>query len=218
MASICPKCHEDLEEDTICCAELKHAWKCSGCGKRTTGFVVPYGRCFLCGGEIEVVRPFEAVDPRAAAVVEEALQFELNTYHFYRIGKGKTSDFMQRSLFGQLELMEREHIEEIEEKYHVHLDENALTPPPDAREILEHWLFKDLSPGATLACARDLYSMAIQMERRTQEHFARRAVDLPAGPEREICRELAAEEMEHIAILETELAHLAQPPFTTSDT
>jgi len=211
MASICPRCRKELEEDTVCCAELRHTWKCSSCGKRTTGFVVPYGKCFLCGGDITVVSAFKAEDERAVKVVEEALQFELNTHLFYRLGKERASDPLQRSIFEQLEAMEREHIEEIEQKYHVHLDEELLNPAPDALRSLDHWLFKGLTRGATVDSARDLYAMAIKMERRTMEHFSRRAEDLPPGPEREICRELAAEEVEHVAMLETELAQLGQP-------
>ena len=49
MASSCPKCHQIIEDDSVCCAEVKYTWKCRACGKLSNGFVVPYGRCFLCG-------------------------------------------------------------------------------------------------------------------------------------------------------------------------
>ena len=44
------------------------------------------------------------------------------------------------------------------------------------------------------------------MERRTRDRFLTHAAALPPGPQREIYRELAAEEEEHVAILEGERA------------
>ena len=43
------------------------------------------------------------------------------------------------------------------------------------------------------------------MERRTRDHFLKLAAELPEGLERELCLELASEEDEHIAMLETEM-------------
>jgi glutamate synthase (NADPH/NADH) small chain len=49
-----------------------------------------------------------------------------------------------------------------------------------------------------------VYDKAIEMEKRTCDHFKARAQKLQAGPERETYRELAAEEEDHVALLETE--------------
>jgi rubrerythrin len=49
-----------------------------------------------------------------------------------------------------------------------------------------------------------VYDKAISMERRTQDRFLTHANALPPGPQKEIYRELAAEEEEHVSILETE--------------
>jgi hypothetical protein len=46
------------------------------------------------------------------------------------------------------------------------------------------------------------------MERRTRDHFRKLATDLPLGLERDLCAELAAEEEEHVALLEGELEQL----------
>jgi bacterioferritin (cytochrome b1) len=43
------------------------------------------------------------------------------------------------------------------------------------------------------------------MERRTRDHFRKLAAALPDGLEKDLCGELAAEEEEHVAMLETEL-------------
>ena len=55
MPSTCPKCHHVLEQDEICCAQVRYTWKCRACHKLTTGFALPYGKCFMCGGDLEVV-------------------------------------------------------------------------------------------------------------------------------------------------------------------
>ena len=53
MPSTCPKCHEVVAEDVICCADLEYRWKCRSCSKVCQGMAVPYGKCFLCGGNLE---------------------------------------------------------------------------------------------------------------------------------------------------------------------
>jgi rubrerythrin len=54
----------------------------------------------------------------------------------------------------------------------------------------------------------ELYQAALEMERRTRDHFKKLARELPAGLESELCEELAAEEEEHVAMLETELEQI----------
>ncbi len=50
MPSTCPKCRAVLEEDEICCAQVRYTWRCKSCFKLTSGLAIPYGKCFLCGG------------------------------------------------------------------------------------------------------------------------------------------------------------------------
>ena len=206
MASICPKCRMELDDDIVCCASLRHEWKCRKCGKRSTGFVVPYGRCYLCGGENDTVRPYVTKDVKAARAVEEAVQFEVNMYQFYQLGRQRATDPTVRAVFEQLYLKEQDHLKELEDKYHVHLEPEVLNLPPDAERLLEDHLFDGIDFDDRKDQVHQLYDRALTMERRTRDHFARRAIDLPPGPEREICRELAAEEEDHVAMLETEMA------------
>ena len=49
---------------------------------------------------------------------------------------------------------------------------------------------------------------ALEMERRTRDHFRKLAGELPAGLEKDLCGELAAEEDEHVALLEGELEQI----------
>jgi hypothetical protein len=46
------------------------------------------------------------------------------------------------------------------------------------------------------------------MERRTRDRFQKLARELPAGLDRDLCSELAAEEEEHVALLEGELEQM----------
>ena len=99
---------------------------------------------------------------------------------------------------------EVDHLHTLQERYHTHLNEEVLDLRPDVDALLSDSLFQ----GIDLADPKDgplgLYDKAIDMERRTRDYFKKLASDLPDGPEKEVCQELAAEEEEHVAMLETE--------------
>jgi hypothetical protein len=114
MASKCPKCHQLLEDDIICCAEVEYTWKCKSCGKLSMGFAVPYGRCYLCGGQNKVVKGYTGADPKRVAVVHEAVQYELDMYHFYRMAAEKTSDAELKEVLSDMFGKEQDHLDELE--------------------------------------------------------------------------------------------------------
>ena len=60
------------------------------------------------------------------------------------------------------------------------------------------------APAAHLAHLADTYHAHLADERRARAFFLEQVASLPDGTEREIYRELTAEEDEHIAVLETE--------------
>ena len=70
MPSSCPKCRRVVEEDEICCAQVRYTWRCKSCFKLTSGFAVPYGKCFLCGGELELIqnRDLRRLQPPVRAI------------------------------------------------------------------------------------------------------------------------------------------------------
>lgn len=204
MPSICPKCRRVVAEDVVCCADLVYTWKCKQCRKVSSGFAMPYGKCFMCGGPLEVVSGHQFDDPLKVRPIRDAVQFELNTHHFYRLALNRVTDETLRAVLEQLYQHEVDHLHTLQERYHTHLSEELLDLTPGADRLLSHELFG----GIDLTDARGgplvLYDKAIEMERRTRDHFRRLAKDLPEGPEREVCLELAAEEAEHVALLETE--------------
>ena len=136
------------------------------------------------------------------------MQYEVNMLQFYRLGRTRAKDERQRELFDDMTRMERDHITELEQKYHVHLDPRILDMVFDAEEALADWLFEGIDLEIPEGAIRPLYERAIEMERRTRDHFRAQAESSTPGVEKEIYRELAAEEDEHIAILETEMANL----------
>jgi rubrerythrin len=207
MPSSCPKCHRVLDEDEICCAQVRYTWRCKSCLKLTTGFAVPYGKCFMCGGPLEVIEGRELGDSMRFRAIREAVEFELNSFHFYKLARERAQSPEQRAVLERLYEAELDHLLELEEKYHAHLDRETVELSADQDKLLANWLFHGLVLDQETG-VKDLYEVALEMERRTRDHFRKLAGDLPAGLEKDLCGELAAEEEEHVALLEGELEGL----------
>jgi len=207
MPSTCPKCRRVLDEDEICCAQVRYTWRCKSCFKLTTGFAIPYGKCFMCGGELEVIEGRELGDSMRFQAIRDAVQFELNSFHFYKLARDKARTPEQHAVLERLYEAELDHLHELEEKYHAHLDRRVVELSANEQNLLSNWLFRGIRVAEDSG-VKDLYQAALEMERRTRDHFRRLAFDLPDGLERDLCGELAAEEEEHVALLEGELEQL----------
>jgi rubrerythrin len=207
MPSSCPKCRAVLEEDEICCAQVRYSWRCKSCFKLTSGFAVPYGKCFLCGGELEIIQGRDLGDSMRFRAIRDAVQFELDSFHFYKLARDKASNPEQRAVLERLYEAELDHLHELEAKYHAHLDREVVELSSSEEALLGNWLFRGIRVGEESSIA-GLYEAALEMERRTRDHFQKLSRDLPAGLEQDLCAELAAEEEEHVAMLEGELEQL----------
>lgn len=207
MPSSCPKCRRVLDEDEICCAQVRYTWRCKSCFKLTSGFAIPYGKCFLCGGHLEVIPGRNLGDSMQFRAIRDAVQFELNSFHFYKLARERARTPEQRAVLERLFEAELDHLHELEEKYHAHLDRSVVELSADEERLLGNWLFQGIRVTSETGIA-ELYQQALEMERRTRDHFRKLARELPAGLERELCEELAAEEDEHVALLEGELEQL----------
>ncbi|HUP04518.1 MAG TPA: hypothetical protein VMU19_11045 [Bryobacteraceae bacterium] len=207
MPSTCPKCHRTIESDEICCAQVRYSWRCKSCFKLTSGFAVPYGKCFLCGGELEIVPSRDLGDSMRFRAIREAVQFELDSFHFYKMARDRAATADQRAVLERLYEAELDHLHELEEKYHAHLDREVVELSADETKLLSGWLFHGIRLSGESG-VKDLYGAALEMERRTRDHFRKLERELPEGLERELCAELAAEEEEHVALLEGELEQL----------
>jgi len=194
MASTCPRCHGVVADDVVCCADLVYTWRCTSCHKVATGFAMPYGKCFLCGGTLQVIKGHEFDDPMKVKPIRDAVQFELNTYHFYRLALQKVKDPTLRAILHELYHHEVDHLHTLQERYHTHLNEEVLDLRPDVEALLSDSLFQGIDLADPRGGALGLYDKAIDMERRTRDHFKKLASELPEGPEKEVCLQLAAEE------------------------
>jgi glutamate synthase (NADPH/NADH) small chain len=204
MASTCPKCHQVIEEDDVCCAEVRYTWKCKNCGKLSTGFVVPYGRCFLCGGEHDVIQGYSGAAPDQVDAVRAAFQLEVDMYQFYRIARERTSDTTLRAVLEELCFKELDHINDLESKYHVHHDPGIRDLPQSTEALVSQWIFSGLDFSDAAMHVLAVYDKAIVMEQRTRDYFLALAAKLEPGSGKELFRELAAEEEDHVTMLETE--------------
>ena len=207
MPSSCPKCRRVVEEDEICCAQVRYTWRCKSCFKLTSGFAIPYGKCFMCGGDLEVIPGRDLGDSMRFRAIRDAVQFELNSFHFYKLARDKAGTPDQRAVLERLYEAELDHLHELEEKYHAHLDREVVELSSDEEHLLSNWLFQGIHIPEDSGIA-DLYKQALEMERRTRDHFRNLARQLPAGLEKDLCEELAAEEDEHVALLEGELEEI----------
>jgi glutamate synthase (NADPH/NADH) small chain len=196
-----------LEEDEICCAQVRYTWRCKSCFKLTSGFAVPYGKCFLCGGALEIIQNRDLGDTMRFRAIRDAVQFELDSFHFYKLARERARTPEQRAVLERLYEAELDHLHELEEKYHAHLDREVVELSSDEQHLLSSWLFRGIRLTEDAGIV-DLYQAALEMERRTRDHFHNLARELPAGLEKELCEELAAEEDEHVAMLETELEQI----------
>jgi rubrerythrin len=96
----------------------------------------------------------------------------------------------------------------LEERYHVHLDWEMVDLASNEEKLLSDWPFRGIRVKQDAGVA-DLYKVALETEQRAREHFRQLASQFPVGLENELCREVAAEEDEHVAMLQTELEQLA---------
>jgi rubrerythrin len=204
MPSSCPKCHHVLEEDEVCCAQVRYTWRCKKCQKLTTGLALPYGRCFLCGGDLEILENRELGDPMRHAAIREAVQLELNAFHFYKLARERATNPQVRQVLEILYEGELDHLYELEAKYHAHLDATVINLSDDAEKILADWLFRDIKLGDDTSIT-GIYQAAIAMEKRTRDYFQKLAAEATDEVEKQLYLEFAAEEEEHIAMLETAL-------------
>jgi rubrerythrin len=204
MPSFCPKCHHVLEEDEVCCAQVRYTWRCQSCHKLTSGFALPYGKCFLCGGELEILLDRELGNPMRYSAIREAVQLELNSFQFYKLARDRATNPQVRQVLEQLYESELDHLHELEAKYHAHLDPAVIDLSADAEKLLADWLFRDVQLGDDTSIT-GLYQIAIDMEKRTRDHFRKLAQEADDLVEKELYQEFEAEEEEHIAMLESAL-------------
>jgi glutamate synthase (NADPH) small chain len=198
--NICPRCHRPLEGDEpyVCCAGIELRWRCTACHKVSEGFAFPYGMCPHCKGKLELLERGAIADDAALEAVRKAFEIELGGQAFYARAATESTEPALRTLFARFAEMEQEHMETLKKRYHATLPAEGAEFQLDRAAIFAGVDRKPEDPA-------NLFRIAIAFEERAVEFFTREGERAPAGSvERELYRELAAEEREHVALLTTE--------------
>jgi rubrerythrin len=198
--NVCPRCRRPIEGDEayVCCAGVELRWRCGGCGKVSEGFAFPYGMCPHCKGRLELLERGPIEDERALDAIRMAFEIELGGLAFYERAARDAAEPELRDLFGRLAEMEKEHMATLSRRYHATLPTPAADFQIDRAAIFAGVERHPEDPA-------NLFRIAIAFEQRAAQFFAERGAQVPEGSaERELYKELAAEEREHVEILTTE--------------
>ena len=197
---VCPKCRRPIEgeEQYICCATATLQWRCEDCGKVSEGFAFPYGMCPLCSGRLGMLDRQSVADDSALDAIRMAFEIELGGQAFYSRAAQQSTEPVLRELFGKFAAMEGEHLETLARRYHTDI------PDPSAEFQVERAaIYAGLETHPEDPA--NLIRIAISFEERAVKFFSERGEAAPEGSaERQLYKELAAEEREHVALLTTE--------------
>jgi rubrerythrin len=197
---VCPKCRQPIEgeEQYVCCAGATLQWRCVDCGKVSEGFAFPYGMCPLCSGKLEMLDPREIVDADALDAIRMAFEIELGGRAFYSRAAVQAKEPILRDLFGKLAEMEGGHLDTLSRRYHAELPQASEGFQVDRAAIYAGLENRPEDPA-------NLIRIAIAFEERAVRFFGERGEQAPEGSmERQLYKELAAEERDHVALLTTE--------------
>ncbi|MCK6555089.1 NADPH-dependent glutamate synthase [Candidatus Binatia bacterium] len=198
----CPKCRRPMDDDEeyVCCATATLAWRCEQCAKVSEGFAFPYGMCPACGGKLAMVTERDVTGPEAHDAIRLAFEIELGGMAFYARAAAETADPVLKNLFEKFAAMEHEHMATLARRYHV-----EVPAPSDSFAIERAAIYAGIAYRAEDPA--NLFRIAIAFEERAVRFFTERQERCPEGSvERQLYRELAAEEREHVETLTTELA------------
>jgi rubrerythrin len=138
------------------------------------------------------------VDDQAMQAVRKAFEIELGGHAFYERASRDAKDPTLRELFARFAGMEKEHMDILSKRYHASLPTAAEDFQLDRAAIFAGVDRHPEDPA-------NLFRIAIAFEQRAVDFFSHEGERAPAGSvERELYRELAAEEREHVALLTTE--------------
>jgi len=202
--ALCPKCHQPLADDEdgeyICCAGQTLQWRCEQCAKVSEGFAFPYGLCPHCGGALRAQGATQPAGQDAALeALRTAFEIELGGRDFYRRAADAASDAAVADLFARFADMETEHLDTLTRRYHV-------SPPSESAGLRVARVAIYAGAGGAPDTPEQLFAVAIALEERAATYFAAQADSAAQGThERELYRELAAEEREHASLLQDEL-------------
>jgi acyl-coenzyme A synthetase/AMP-(fatty) acid ligase/rubrerythrin len=174
-------------------------WRCLRCAQVSAGFALPYGRCPRCGGRLQSCGTRRVEPGTVLEGIRLAFEIELGGRAFYQRAAVESRDPHMKRLFARFALMEGEHMEALSRRY----DLEVPPPAPEFRvEVAALFAGVEHRPHEP----ENLFRIAVALEKRAAQFFERRAAQAAQGSaERQLYRELAAEEREHAEQLALEL-------------
>jgi rubrerythrin len=154
--------------------------------------------CPACGGKLTQLGDRKIEGAAAMDAIRIAFEIELGGMAFYSRAAKESTDPVLRDLFGRFAAMERQHMETLSRRYHAEVPAPSPDFKVDRAAVYAGIPNKPEDPA-------NLFRIAIAFEQRAVKFFTDRMDGTPAGSaERQLYKELAAEEREHVEILTTE--------------
>jgi rubrerythrin len=148
--------------------------------------------------------PNKVEDDAALDAVRKAFEIELGGQAFYRRAAADSTDPVLQDLFSRFASMEQEHMQTLQRRYHTQIPVASAEFRLETAAIFAGVPVRPADPV-------NLFRIAINMEQRAARFFEQCAqAASAASPQRQLYRELAAEESEHAALLATEYARWKQ--------
>jgi rubrerythrin len=135
-------------------------------------------------------------------IMDMAIQFETDANEFYSTAAGIAKDPSAKTLLKELagiELKHKEKLEQFDLSDVAH--EHHTVPETHDLHISDYLLDKEIAQDST---SQDIMVHAMKREQKAYEFYARMLKVVTSGEVRVLFEELAAEELEHKAKIETE--------------
>jgi rubrerythrin len=161
--------------------------------------------CPVCSGKLQALDGDRKLDDKAALdAVRVAFEIELGGMAFYARAAKETNEPVLKALFSKFADMEQEHMATLSRRYHAEVPGPTSELKVDRAAVYAGIPHRPEDPA-------NLFRIAIAFEQRAVKFFDERVSATPAGSvERQLYKELAAEEREHVDLLTTELERWKQ--------
>ncbi|MBT3880197.1 MAG: ferritin family protein [Candidatus Scalindua sp.] len=141
-------------------------------------------------------------DKQLTEIMDMAIQFETDANEFYLTASDIAKDPSAKTLLKELATIELKHKEKLEE---FNLDdvahEHHTIPETHDLHVSDYLMDKEITPTST---SQDIMVHAMKREQKAYEFYARMLKVVTSGEVKILFEELAAEELEHKAKIETE--------------
>jgi rubrerythrin len=135
-------------------------------------------------------------------IMDMAIQYETDANEFYATAADVAKDPAAKTLLNEFAGIELKHKEKLES---FNLDdvahEHHTVPETHDLHVSDYLLDKEIAPDST---SQDIMVHAMKREQKAYEFYARMLKVVTSGEVRVLFEELAAEELEHKARIETE--------------